>query len=735
MQRPLAALRLVAAVVMAGVLVATAVVLLTPLAGDVAKAVDTEPPIVDLDRLDDFAVRSYVYADDGELLATLFGPENRQPVSLADVPDPVVASILAVEDSEFWDHGGVNVLAIARALFRNVDSGGVAQGGSTITQQLVKNALLNSDTTLNRKTREAALALELERQVSKQEILETYLNTVYFGSGAYGVQAAAETYWGLSVSELGWVEGALLAGLIANPSRFDPFTNPDAAARQRTLALQRLTDVGNITPEEAAFFDAFPLPEQRCSDDNAIGLPQCNLDQVAPSTGNYFVEDVRQALLTDPRYGLGDTASERAANLYGGGLRITTTLDPGLQFAAEVTAAASVPANDLGVTAAMVSIENGTGAVRAMVGGPGYEQYRYNVVSQLPGRQTGSTFKTFVLLTALAQGAVPSDSVAGGGSFPNPTGTPNPYNISGAGGTLTSLTAGSSNGGYVRLGQIVGLPEVGETAERMGLRTDFGDYPISLPLGTLLTTPMDMASSFSAIANAGVRNPWYLIEKVEDADGNVLYAHESEPTRALTRQVACLATNVLTEVVRSGTATRARLPNQVAAGKTGTTERNSDAWFVGFTPYLTTAVWMGNPDANVSMANLGGVANFGGTYPAALWRDFNMIYHAERSSLPFPTCDRERSGQRITSREQFTAMRDPDNLEADSPDDGDDGDDIDELDDLDADPRASAARPSPTSTTVRSFSTVVPITTSSTAPPVTSDSDSDRDRDRDRDRD
>lgn len=728
MRFPLALLRLTAAVVVTSVLVATAVVLLTPLAGGVAQAVDTESPVVDIDRLDDFAVRSYVYADDGSLLATLFGPENRQPVPLDEVPEPVVASILAVEDNEFWNHGGVNILAIGRALFRNVDSGGVAQGGSTITQQLVKNALLNSDTTLNRKTREAALALELERQVSKEEILETYLNTVYFGSGAYGVQAAAETYWGMQASELGWVEGSLLAGLIANPSRFDPFTNPDGAARQRTLALQRLVDVGEITTEEAEFIDSFPLPEQRCSDDNSVGLPQCNLDQVAPSTGNYFVEDVRQALLTDPRYGLGGTGTERAANLYGGGLRITTTLDPGLQVAAELTAAAGVPANDLGVTAAMVSIENDTGAVRAMVGGPGYEQYRYNVVSQLPGRQTGSTFKTFVLLTALTQGAVPSDSIAGGGSFPNPTGTPNPYNISGAGGTLTSLTAGSSNGGYVRLGQIVGLPEVGETAERMGLRTDFGDYPISLPLGTLLTTPMDMASAFSAIANDGVRNPWYLIEKVEDADGNVLYQHEPEPSRALTRQVACLATSVLTEVVRSGTATRARLPGQVAAGKTGTTERNSDAWFVGFTPYLTTAVWMGNPDANVSMANLGGVANFGGTYPAALWREFNALYHAERPSVPFPTCERARPGIAVTSRDQFTVMEDPDNPDPRRLDD-------DEQEGATADePDSSTVRPSTTSTTRPRIvlrptpTTSVPISPT-TGPPVIRDPDDDDDDD------
>jgi penicillin-binding protein 1A len=729
MHVPLSALRLVVAVIMTGVLVATSVVLLTPVVGSVAQAVDTESPAVDLDRLDDFAVRSYVYADDGSLLATLFGPENRQPVLLDEVPEPVVASILAVEDNEFWNHGGVNIFAIGRALFRNVDSGGVAQGGSTITQQLVKNALLNSDTTLNRKTREAALALELERQLSKEEILETYLNTVYFGSGAYGVQAAAETYFGMSASELGWVEGSLLAGLIANPSRFDPFTNPEGAARQRTLALQRLVDVGEITAEEAEFIDSFPLPEQRCSDDNSVGLPQCNVDQVAPSTGNYFVEDVRQALLTDPRYGLGDTAGERAANLYGGGLRITTTLDPGLQVAAELTAAAGVPANDLGVTAAMVSIENDTGAVRAMVGGPGYEQYRYNVVSQLPGRQTGSTFKTFVLLTALTQGAVPADSVAGGGSFPNPAGTPNPYNITGAGGTLTSITAGSSNGGYVRLGQIVGLPEVGETAEQMGLRTDFGDYPISLPLGTLLTTPIDMASSFSAIANEGVRNPWYLIERVENSDGTLLYEHEPEPTRALTRQVACLATTVLTEVVRSGTATRARLTDQVAAGKTGTTELNSDAWFVGFTPYLTTAVWMGNPDANVSMADLGGVANFGGTYPAALWREFNTIYHADRPSVPFPTCARERPGRPITSRDQFTAMGDPDDPDLRGLDgDGEEGETVDE-------PGSPSTRPSArpsTTTTTRPRIVIRPTTTTTTvpispttAPPVTADPDDD----------
>jgi membrane peptidoglycan carboxypeptidase len=649
-------LRMAGVVAALSVLVAGSVVVLSPVASRAVDAVDATPPEVDVDQLGDFATRSYVFADDGSVLATLFGPENRQPVPLDLVPETVVAPILAVEDAEFWDHGGVNVAAIARALVSNVDAGGVRQGGSTITQQLVKNALLDSDTTFNRKIREAALALEVERQLSKEEILETYLNTVYFGAGAYGVQAAAETYFGVGVEWLGWAEGALLAGMIANPSLYDPFTQPDAAIRQRRIALDRLVEVGTLSQGEADVLATAPLPADRCATETDIVLPQCQPDQVAPSTGNYFVEDVRQQLLTDPVYGLGGTPQERADRLYGGGLRITTTLDPNLQRVAEDAVARVVPANDLGVTAAMVSVENETGAVRAMVGGPGYDEYRYNVTTQLPGRQTGSSFKTFVLLTALGLGAVPDDTVQGGGSFPNPGGTPNPYNMPGAGGSLTFVTANSSNGAYIRLGQIVGLEEVGETAERLGLRTDFGGYPISLPLGTLLTPPIDMASAFSAIANGGVRNPWYLIERVEDAAGNVLYEHQSRPVRALTAQTACLATQVLTEVVRSGTATRARLPNQVAAGKTGTTDRNADAWFTGFTPYLTTSVWMGNPDENVSMANIGGVANFGGTFPAAVWREFNVAYHENLEPRSFPRCGPTRPGGEITSSDQLATL-------------------------------------------------------------------------------
>jgi penicillin-binding protein 1A len=711
-----APLRLIGVLAVLSLFIAGSAAALTPVVAGLADAIEVEPPSIDLEDLENYAVRSYVYADDGSLLATLFGPENRQPVELADVPDEVVAPILAVEDAEFWNHRGVNLRATARALLENVSEGEVVQGGSTITQQLVKNALLNDSPDLDRKTREAALAIELERRLDKESILETYLNTVYFGSGAYGVQAAAEIYWGKDVSELGWAEGALLAGIIVNPSRFDPTLNPDGASRQRSLALGRLVEVGELTQAEADAFDAAPLPTIRCVEGNFGTFDEACREQAFPNTGNYFVEDVRQALLDDPKFGLGDTPEQRAATLYGGGLRIDTTLDPGMQFAAEVAASEAVPPNDLGVTSAMVTVENATGAVRAMVGGPGYEEYRYNVASLDPGRQTGSSFKTFVLLSALEQGAVPLDTVAGGGSFPNPQGSPNPYNISGAGGTLTSITAGSSNGAYVRLGQIVGLENVGELAERLGMRTDFGDYPISLPLGTLLSTPLDMASAFSAIANEGLRNPWFMIKRVVGPDGEVLYEHEADPNRAITRQTACLATEALQAVVRSGTATRAQLPNQVAAGKTGTTERNADAWFVGFTPYLTTAVWMGNPDANVSMANLGGVANFGGTYPAQLWRDFNGAVHQSLEPRSFPQCDTVRRGRFINSSDDLNSSGRLSSRSREEPEDDAD-DDAEE----DADDGATpTTRPPGSNIRVVPPTTAPPSSTTSTTAPPTS---------------
>jgi len=650
-------LRLVLALFALAALTAGTVVALTPAVRELPSAETAVIPDLDLDALDDYAVRSYVYDSEGGLIDTLKGPENRQPVSLAYVPKNVQDAILAVEDADFYRHGGFNLRSTTRALLENVSEGGVVQGGSTITQQLVKNALLTSDQDLDRKTAEATLALRLERELTKEEILETYLNTIYFGSGAYGVQAAAETYWGVDVSALGWAEAAMLAALISNPTAYDPTLRPDEAKRQRAIALERMARLDLITAEEARDFARAPLPKRRCTIDPVTLEETCGLGVIAPPPRDYFLEDVKQMLLDDPRYNIGATNEEREQAVFGGGLKIYTTLDPAAQFAAQAAVTRVLPPNDRGVTAATVSVENATGAVRAMVGGPGFETYKYNIATNEFGRPTGSTFKTFVLLTALEQGGVPNDTIGGGGEFRNPGGTPNPYEITGRGGTLQSITQSSSNGAFVRLGQTVGMDDVYDVAGRLGLSSpppgevDAWDPGfISAPLGVTRQTPVEMASAYSAIANGGVRQPWYLIERVEDAAGNVLFQHQALGTRAVSKQSACLATQILTGAVTSGTGTRARLNRQPAAGKTGTTgteKETYDTWFTGFTPYLTTAVWIGNPESSVDIARFNGVANFGGVYPARIWQTFNEAYHTNRPVVPFPKCDTTRSGREI----------------------------------------------------------------------------------------
>lgn len=637
--------------------VAGTVVALTPAARELPAAQSAVKGEVDLDALDEYAVRSYVYASDGGLLTTLHGEENREPVTLDQIPAPVLQSIIAVEDADFYLHGGVNLRATMRALLENVSEGGIVQGGSTITQQLVKNALLSSDQNVDRKTQEAALALEIERQLTKDEILERYVNTVYFGAGAYGVQAAAETYWGKPLAELSWAEGALLAALIRNPNAYNPFLDPEAAKKQRQIALDRIESEGHITRDQARELGNAPLPVSPCAADAPV--EQCRSTLTLPPPEDYFVEDVKQQLLNDPSFGLGDTPEERFQSVFAGGLRIYTTIDPAAQFIAEAAVAKVVPENDRGVTAATVTIENETGAVRAVVGGPGFDFYKYNVATHEPGRQVGSTFKTFVLLAALEQGAVPSDTIEGGGSFDNPGGVPDPYKMPGKGGTLESITLASSNGAFVRLGKYIGVDHAFDVAERLGM-TEPVDDPwnpvLSTPLGVFQQTPLEMASAYSTIANGGLHEPPYMVERIEDRAGNVIYEHKPQTTRGLSAQTACLATDILEANVKSGTGTRARLRRQPAAGKTGTTGTNDDdtgnktfdVWFVGYTPYVTTAVWMGNPDGGVDMRTFGGVTNFGGVYPARIWSTFNEAYHANRDIESFPTCDKTRSGRRIT---------------------------------------------------------------------------------------
>ena len=635
-----------AAIVAGGVTLAVAFILFVPSVIAVATAGSGGDGPLDSSQFRDYAVRSQVFASDGSLLATLHGVENREPVALALIPPTVVQAVLAVEDAEFYQHGGVNLRGLTRALIENVQSGGVDQGGSTITQQLVKKALLTDDRVLSRKTKEIALAIRLEQQLTKDEILELYLNTVYFGSGAYGVQAAAETYWGRNVQDLGWAEGALLASVISNPVGFDPIVHPVRSRERRRIALGRMVANGVITQQQADEFDAAPLPEGRCTEQGGPRPAECGTI-VQPPPDSYFVEQVKEELLADPR--MGSTYEQRYATVFGGGLRIFTTLDPIAQEAAQAAHDTTFPdgvraeADAKGITTAMVSVESSSGAVRALIGGPGFETFKYDIATHEPGRQTGSTFKTFVLLTALEQGILPEDRVGGGGAWPNAGGTPDPYVVTGGGGTLTSVTQASSNGAFVRLGQTVGIRNVVAMANRLGVSSQFDSKSKSTPLGVFDVTPLEMASAYSAIPNGGILNGPYFIDRVESRSGRVFIEHDPVPRRAFTATTACFATQILVDNVRAGTGTNAQLGEQPAAGKTGTTESNSNTWFVGFTPYLTTAVWMGIPaEGTKPMGALGGQEQFGGLWPAAIWRNLNRAWldGSSKSIVQFPTCPR-----------------------------------------------------------------------------------------------
>lgn len=633
-----------AAIAAGGVALAVGVIVLLPSVIAVATAGSGGDGPLDSSQFRDYAVRSQVFAADGSLLATLHGVENREPVELAQIPATVVQAVLSVEDAEFFQHGGINLRGLSRALIENLQSGGVDQGGSTITQQLVKKALLTDDRVLSRKTKEIALAVRLEQQLTKDEILELYLNTVYFGSGAYGVQAAAETYWGRNVQDLGWAEGALLASVISNPVEFDPILHPVTSRERRRVALGRMVANGVISRSQADEYDAAPLPKGRCTEQSGARPVDCGAIS-QPPPDSYFVEQVKEQLLADPR--MGASYEERYANVFGGGLKISTTLDPIAQDAAQTAHDTTFPdgvraeADARGITTAMVSVESSTGAVRALVGGPGFDSFKYDIATHEPGRQTGSTFKTFVLLTALEQGILPDDLVGGGGAWPNAGGTPDPYIVSGGGGTLTSVTQASSNGAFVRLGQTVGIRNVVAMANRLGVTSQFDSRSKSTPLGVFDVTPLEMASAYSAIPNGGIRHRPYFIERVESRSGKVFIEHEATPTRAFTATTACFATQILVDNVRAGTGTNAQLGEQPAAGKTGTTESNTNTWFVGFTPYLTTAVWMGIPaEGTRPMGALGGQEQFGGLWPATIWRNFNRAWldDSSRSVLQFPTC-------------------------------------------------------------------------------------------------
>ena len=588
-----------------------------------------DPVPIDLAPL---AQRSVVVADDGQtILAALHGGQNRKVVPLDEVPLTVVATVLAIEDAGFFDHGGVDLRSMVRALFANVKAGDVREGGSTITQQLVKNTLLESERNFNRKIREAVLSVRVEEQLSKRQILERYLNTVYLGNGTYGVEAAAETYFGKSVTDVSLADAALLAGLIKNPTGYDPFRHADAAKDRRTAVVARLRHVDAIDETTARSVNDTPLPTS----------PQ----SVLPKPDDYFVNEVVRQLLADPH--LGDTRSKRYDALFTGGLTITTTLDAGAQQKAMAAVEEKLPDTDGRFTAALVSLDPSSGAVRALVGGPGFERSKYNIATQGIGRQVGSAFKPFVLATAIEEGISPESTISGSSpcKFPNPGGIPDPYeaeNFEGEqAGTLSlrDATRHSVNCAFLRLGQIVGLTDVVDMARRLGITARL-DPNLSLPLGTSEVRPIDMAAAYATFADDGVHHDPYFVEEVRDRDGKVLYRHEAEGERVISKDVARQVTNVLQGVIAKGTGTAAQFPNhRPAAGKTGTTADHGDAWFAGYTTHLATAVWMGSPLGNsLKMVDIAGVARVtGGTFPARIWQAFMGPAHDLVPVEDFPT--------------------------------------------------------------------------------------------------
>ena len=585
-------------------------------------------------QLAPLAQRSVLYAADGTILQYLHGEEDRVPVTLDKVPPHVVTAVLDAEDERYFEHGPLDLRSMTRALVSNLEAGGVSEGGSTITQQLVKTALLNPKQDLNRKLQEASLAIRLERQMSKHEILERYLNTVYFGNGAYGLQAAAERYYQTDVDKLTLGQGILLAGLIRNPVFAAPYTAPEDARGRRDVIIDRMARLGHVTPEQVAELKNEPLP-----------TPQPAADVEG---SNYFTRHVVDLLLNDERY-LGGTEAERNRLVFRGGLNIHSTIVPRAQQLAEQSIADTLPENRGEFNAALVSVEPSSGAVRAAVSGLDFPEHKVDLVTG-EGRQTGSSFKMLTLMAALEHGEIPADTISG--AYPCVIPDPNsvekkwdPSNVEGQGGytmSLTEATVQSVNCAYARLIKLVGPDKVVDIARRMGIKKAALQPLLSLTLGSIDVTPLEMATAYATLANDGEYREPYFIDRIEDRDGNVLYKSTLKSERAVSVQHARTATQTLTQVVQRGTGTAAQVPRWQVAGKTGSTDNNADAWFVGVTPKLATAVWMGAPATNgIPMHNVGAFPRvYGGTYPAMIFGTFMRQFLAGQTPVDFAVPDR-----------------------------------------------------------------------------------------------
>ncbi|QDZ40391.1 penicillin-binding protein 1A [Euhalothece natronophila Z-M001] len=543
---------------------------------------------------------SYIYDIKGRLLTRLHGEANREVVELDEVSPELKQAVLAIEDSHFYEHQGVNPQSVARALVANLQSGHITEGGSTITMQLVKNVFLSPDRTFSRKLAEAVLAVRLEQVFSKDEILEMYLNTIYWGHNNYGVETAAESYFQKSASELNLAEATMMAGLIQAPEQYSPFANYSETKRRQRSVLSRMEELGWITPQIAEDVYNEPL---------LVGKPTSWEQSQLPA--------VTEAVKAELREKFGEEA------LLEGGLRVQTSIDLFFQQMAEETVKeAHQNLVNRGLRADQVSIvavDPRTHFVKAMVGSVDYDQSQFNRALQ-SRRQPGSAFKPFVYYSAFASGRyTPESSIDDSPvSYRDGSGVYRPRNYGGGfEGTMSlrrSLTQ-SRNIPAVKLGQEVGLDNVISVAQDLGIRSPL--QPVtSLPLGSIGVTPLEMAGAYATLANNGWHSDPTFIVRVTDSEGNVLLDNRPEPELVLDEWATASVNNVLQEAVSSGTGTRAQLGRPVA-GKTGTTDAAKDVWFVGYVPQMATAVWIGNDDNRPLTRGA-----TGGEYAAPVWRQF-----------------------------------------------------------------------------------------------------------------
>jgi penicillin-binding protein 1A len=566
---------------------------------------------------------TYILGADGSRLASLNAGEDRVLVTLDKVPQIVQEAVLAAEDKNFFEHSGVDPLSIVRATWRDIRNPGQLQGGSTITQQYIKNAFpdVGRDRTLWRKLKEGALAVKLERKLSKQEILERYLNAIYFGRGAYGVQAASRAYFKKDIDDkddpIDLNEAAYLAGLIRAPELADAVLAPDVARSRRSRVLTNMVDAGFVTARERRQAEAIPF--------NEFVYPREDREPtVASINGNdYFVDYVRRELIR--RYG------EKAVN--GGGYKVTTTLDPEMQKLAQraVYGFLNPPGDPAG---ALVSVDE-TGRIIAMVGGEDWDESQVNLAVGKEGggsgRQAGSTFKPVLLAEAVREGYSVESSFAGPPSIVLPKASNGvDWKVAnfeeanyGSRVNLIDATRNSVNTVYAQLAVAIGADNMREMAEDLGVKTKLPEVN-SLVLGTAEVSVLDMAAMFSTFANRGEYVEPRAILKIETATGTVIEDNtRRDPRRVLDRDDADIVNYCLRQVVERGSGTAAQIEGVSLIGKTGTTQDFGDAWFVGATRKLTTAVWMGYPEGNSrKMTSVRGKEVSGGTLPTTIFKRF-----------------------------------------------------------------------------------------------------------------